>query len=102
VKASRNSTPQGPVAIPPRQGQFQLISPLGRINPGDSSSSGSLSEVGCIKSSGVKNMILSLPVDEERKKRRCYNQGKRKPTFPCTNFNFTIFFAVGHFVMMIK
>ena len=34
-----NSTPQGPTAIPPRHGQFQLISPLGRIRPGGPSSS---------------------------------------------------------------
>lgn len=31
--ASLNSLPQGPLGIPPRQGHFELFSPLGRINP---------------------------------------------------------------------
>lgn len=62
MKASLNSTPHGPVAIPPRQGQLQLISPFGSTKPGGSDSSGKVMELGAARSSGVMNMTLSLPI----------------------------------------
>ena len=71
VNASLNSTPQGPVAIPPRQGHSQLMSPLGKTRPGaSSSSSGKLMVDGFIKSSGVIKTILSFP--------EIINKGKRE------------------------
>jgi hypothetical protein len=51
-KASRNSGPQGPCAIPPRHGQSQLISPVTGLKAppeapcADASSSAGCSEVG--------------------------------------------------------
>lgn len=33
LNAFLNSTPHGPVAIPPKQGQFQFISPFAKFNP---------------------------------------------------------------------
>jgi hypothetical protein len=47
LKHYLNSTPQGPTAMPPRQGQFQFISPDGRIRPGGESSSADSSTI-CI------------------------------------------------------
>ena len=67
MNASLNSTPHGPVAIPPKQGQFQFISPFGRMRPGGSSSSGNVMVLGCFKSSGVKKIILSFPRAKENR-----------------------------------
>lgn len=41
LKASRNCSPQGPCAIPPRQGQSQLISPVSSLNAPSSDASSS-------------------------------------------------------------
>lgn len=48
LKAVRNCSPQGPCAIPPRQGQSQLISPVSSLNAPscDASSSVSLADNG--------------------------------------------------------
>ena len=64
------------MAIPPRQGHSQLMSPLGKTRPGaSSSSSGKLMVDGFIKSSDVIKTILSFP--------EIINTGKRDFCFKC-------------------
>lgn len=61
MNASRNSTPHGPVAIPPKHGQFQLISPLGNIRPDAGSVGGKTTVLGSAWSSFVTKITVSFP-----------------------------------------
>ena len=65
LKASLNSGPQGPCAIPPKQGQSQLISPVSSLNApcpcaSSSSSSGLAVSAGCDPEAGVPTALELL------------------------------------------
>src|ERR1700761_3390433 len=57
--ASRNSGPQGPCAIPPRQGQSQLISPVSGLKaPSLAASSSSSAAPVCVDGSYSAAMVV--------------------------------------------